>query len=140
MDPSHNVREGHTAPFDVLTFWHEEQFFSTGQWQWRMQGRGPGSPDSPLFLDQTEVRRAEKIIFWDLPASIPGCGWLPPPLLSEGLYLPLSRLIEFQFEVMVTGSPLLSSRRFFQPFTPFIAHSLFRSSRTDRICQEERPS
>ena len=27
--------------------------------QWRIQGRGPGDPP-PLFLDQTETRRAEK--------------------------------------------------------------------------------
>ena len=28
---------------------------------WRIQGRGPGGPAPPLFLDQTEARRAEKI-------------------------------------------------------------------------------
>ena len=26
--------------------------------QWRIQGRGPGGPGCPLFLDQTEDRRA----------------------------------------------------------------------------------
>ena len=31
--------------------------------QWRIQGRGPaGQAPSPLFLDQTEARRAEKIL------------------------------------------------------------------------------
>ena len=30
------------------------------QWQWQIQGRGPGGPGSPLFLDQSEARRAEK--------------------------------------------------------------------------------
>ena len=29
--------------------------------KWRIQGRGPGGPAPPLFLDQTEARRAEKI-------------------------------------------------------------------------------
>ena len=40
--------------------------------QWRIQGRGPGGPP-PLFLDQTEARRAEN------------CFWRPPPPLSKGL-------------------------------------------------------
>ena len=35
-------------------------FVSTGIHQWWIQGRGPGAP---LFLDQTEARRVEKI-FW----------------------------------------------------------------------------
>ena len=43
--------------------------------QWRIQGRGPGGPGHPLFLDQTETRRAEKFFFGDR---------LPPPL-SKGL-------------------------------------------------------
>ena len=29
--------------------------------KWRIQGRGP-APPPPLFLDQTEARRAEKIL------------------------------------------------------------------------------
>ena len=29
----------------------------------RGRGRGPGGPGSPLFLDQTEARRAEKKFF-----------------------------------------------------------------------------
>ena len=40
--------------------------------QWRIQGRGPGGPGLPLFLDQTETRRAEKIFLGDR---------LPPPYL-----------------------------------------------------------
>ena len=45
-------------------------------------GRGPGSPASRLFLEQTEARRAEKI-FWDLgpPSLISGSGWHPSPLI-----------------------------------------------------------
>ena len=45
--------------------------------QWRIQGRDPGAslPPPPLFLDQTETRRAEKIFL------SPGT----PPHLSQGL-------------------------------------------------------
>ena len=45
-------------------------------------GRGPGSPASRLFLEQTEAQRAEKI-FWDLgpPSLISGSGWHPSPLI-----------------------------------------------------------
>ena len=39
--------------------------------QWRIQGRGPGGPGHPLFLDQAETRRAEKIF----------SGWPGPPLI-----------------------------------------------------------
>ena len=37
--------------------------------QWRIQGRGPGArgPAPSLFLDQTEARRAEKIVVGDHP-------------------------------------------------------------------------
>ena len=42
--------------------------------QWRIQGKGPGVPGPPLFLDENEARRAEKHVF------------LRPPLpLSQGL-------------------------------------------------------
>ena len=34
--------------------------------QWRIQGRGPGGPGLPLFLDQTETRRAEKNFFGEI--------------------------------------------------------------------------
>ena len=45
-------------------------------WQWRIQGRGPFLPPPPLFLDETEARRAENIFFQTT--------LLPPPL-SPGL-------------------------------------------------------
>ena len=32
--------------------------------QWWIQGKAPGGPWPPLFLDQTEARRAEKIFFF----------------------------------------------------------------------------
>ena len=38
--------------------------------QWRIQGRGRGTRLPPLFLDQTDARRAEKKHFGDPP---------PPP-------------------------------------------------------------
>ena len=41
---------------------------------WRIHGRGPGGPAYPLFLDQTEIRTAEKNVFGDR-----------LPLLSKGL-------------------------------------------------------
>ena len=51
--------------------------------QWRMQGRGPGGPGPPLFLDQTE-----NIFFGDR-ATILSKGLndrpLPPPPSSQGL-------------------------------------------------------
>ena len=40
--------------------------------QWRIQRRGLGGPGLPLYLDQTETRRAEKKFFWRPP---------PPPHL-----------------------------------------------------------
>ena len=47
--------------------------------QERIQGRGPGAR-RPLFLDQTEARRAEKPFFWRPPPPLlQGCGWRPPP-------------------------------------------------------------
>ena len=39
--------------------------------QWRIQERGPRGPSPPLLLDQTEVRRAEKLF---LDTALP-----PPP-------------------------------------------------------------
>ena len=53
--------------------------------QWRIQGRGPGGPGLPLFLDQTETRRAEKIFLGDRPPPLSnGLDDLDPPL-SQGL-------------------------------------------------------
>ena len=53
--------------------------------KWRIQGRGPGGPAPPLFLDQTEARRAEKI--WGGGTGPPLSQGLDdrPRLLSEGL-------------------------------------------------------
>ena len=42
--------------------------------QWRIQGRDPGGPGLPLFLDQTETRRTEKIFFGDRPPPPPSKG------------------------------------------------------------------
>ena len=42
-------------------------------------GEGPGRAEAPLFLDQTEARRAE-IKFMETAVSP-----TPPPLLSKGL-------------------------------------------------------
>ena len=55
--------------------------------QWRIRGRGPGGP-APLFLDQTEVRRAEKKI-WDCPPPPYLRVWMTGPPFSEGLYQPV---------------------------------------------------
>ena len=57
--------------------------------KWRIQGRGPGGPAPPLFLDQTEARRAEKF-FWETgpPSLCQGLDYRAPPL-SEGLDPPL---------------------------------------------------
>ena len=48
--------------------------------QWRIQGRDPGGPGHPLFLDQTEARRAEKDFF---ETRTP-----PPPYLRVGMTAP----------------------------------------------------
>ena len=49
-------------------------------WQASGWSRGGARPLSPLFLDQTEARRAEKI-YCDRPPPplISGSGWSPPP-------------------------------------------------------------
>ena len=61
--------------------------------QWRNQGRGPGGPGHPLFLDQTETRRAEKNFFGDRPPSHlrVWMTWTPSPYLKVWIwhcYLP----------------------------------------------------
>ena len=55
--------------------------------QWRIQGRDPGGPGLPLFLDQTETRRAEKIFLGDRPPLSKGLDDLDPLPLSQGLDL-----------------------------------------------------
>ena len=55
--------------------------------QERIQGRGPGAR-RPLFLDQTEARRAEKPFFGDHPPPLYLRVWMtplppPPPLISR---------------------------------------------------------
>ena len=58
--------------------------------KWRIQGRGPGGPPFPLFLEQNEARRAEKIFFEDRPSPLPqSLDALPPSPPSEGLDPPL---------------------------------------------------
>ena len=46
-------------------------------------GEAGGSP--PLFLDETEVQRDEKIIFGDHPALSKGMDDRPPPYLKIGI-------------------------------------------------------
>ena len=49
--------------------------------QWRIQVTGP-----PLFLDQTEARRAEKFFFGDRPPLPPYVSvWMTVPPLSQGM-------------------------------------------------------
>ena len=53
-------------------------------------GKGPGGPGSPLFLEQTEVRRAEKnFLETGTPPSHLRVGMTLPPPLSEELDPPL---------------------------------------------------
>ena len=42
-------------------------------------GEGPGGPGPPLFLHQTEARRAEKNFFETGPLLLSGSGWPDPP-------------------------------------------------------------
>ena len=46
---------------------------------------GPGGVRPPLFLDQTEARRAEKNLLDTAPPFSLGLDDQPPPPLSEGL-------------------------------------------------------
>ena len=52
--------------------------------QWQIQGRGPGGLP-PLFLDQTEVQRAEKKFGETSPPFLRVWMTPPPPTLSQGL-------------------------------------------------------
>ena len=62
--------------------WHP--IIQTGElWiQWWIQGRGPGGPPLPLFLDQTEAWKAKENFFGDRVPLISGSGWPPPPFLK----------------------------------------------------------
>ena len=70
--------------------------------RWRIQERGPGGSKSspPLFLDQSEARRAEKFFFFFKTG-------LPPPSpspLSEGLDPPLDTIYKTkQHRYLCTG-------------------------------------
>ena len=58
----------------------------TGFRQWWIQGRGSGGLVPPLFLDQSEAWRAEKIFLGDWPPPPPlfkGLGDQPPSLISR---------------------------------------------------------
>ena len=57
-------------------------------------GEGPGGPGLPLFLDQTETRRAEKNFFSRPPPSPYLRVWMTaPPPLSKGLDPPLQGML-----------------------------------------------
>ena len=60
-------------------------------------GKGPGPP--PLFSDQTEARRADKIFFVDHPPLSKGLDDRPPPPppLSQGLDPALLRVHSLYF-------------------------------------------
>ena len=67
-------------------------------WQASCGSRRGARPPSPLFLDQTEARRAEKKLLWPPPSpSYPRVYMTSPPSphLSEGLNLPLQVLHGF---------------------------------------------
>ena len=54
------------------------------------QGEGPGGPGSPLFLDQNEARRTEKIFLYTGPSYLRVWMTPPPPPLYEALAPPLN--------------------------------------------------
>ena len=59
-----------------ITFIYHWFYEPTTSPQWRIQGRGPGARPPPLFLGQSEARRAEKIR-----------GWIPPPPLYPKVWI-----------------------------------------------------
>ena len=82
---------GRPLTIDTYRFFHSLQL--------RIQGRGPGDPGSPLFLDQ-------KSFFWDQPTAphlISG-SWSSGPPLSEGLDPPLACSIVFQRNTCISHS------------------------------------
>ena len=145
MDASRNVREGHTAPFDVLTFWHEERFFSTGQWQWGIQGRDRGGGRTPLIFRPNWGPMGQQNFFWDRPPPlISGCGWFPPylkvfirhqePITRRHWVGWLNSDLKYLLQVLP-----FSSRRFSTVHADFIAHSLFRSSALTAYVKKKDP-
>ena len=90
-------------------------------------GRSRGGARSPLFLDQTEGRRAEKIFFCDRPPLISGSGWPPLHPLSRGLddRPPLSQGLDDRpstpyLGVWMTAPPPLSRGLDDRPSTPYL--------------------
>ena len=59
---------------------HTQVIHHCNEIQWRIQGRGPGSPPPlpPLFLDQREAQRAKKNSFGDWAAFFLRV-WIPAP-------------------------------------------------------------
>ena len=98
-------------------------YFQNCTLQWRIQGRDPGGGGAvpPLFLDQAEARRAEKIFFGEWALRYLRVGWRPrPPLLisrsgsSTALFIlflrnvgkrqtsVLTELLQIRWEVVVS--------------------------------------
>ena len=145
MDVSHNFREGHRTfwRFDILT---RGTVFQYGAVAVADPGEGPGG-GLPLIFRPNWGPKGQKFFFLETVPPPPYIRvWMIPPL-SEGFYPPpgahnpppLSRLIEFRFEILVTGSPLLSSRRFSTVHADFIARSLFRSSALTAYVKKKDP-
>ena len=66
--------------------------------QWRIQGRGPGEPGSPLIFKPNWGPKGRKKIFDTISPPRPlisGSGW-PLPTLSEGLVPPLPSVLPSQ--------------------------------------------
>ena len=133
----------------LLTFWHFDTgngFSVPGSGSGGSRGgTGGGGGGLPLIFRSNWGPKGQQNFFWDHPPPPYLRVWMIPPL-SEGLYPPpgahnpppLSRLIEFRFEILVTGSPLLLPP-IFNRSRWFHCSLAFPLVRTDRLCQEERP-
>ena len=85
---------------EVFLFSKIRGLFFGFAFRWRIQERGPGgpSPPPPLFLDQSEARRAEKFFFFQDRAPP------APSPLSEGLDPPLDTIYKTkQHRYLCTG-------------------------------------